>query len=210
LGSFSGAAKAAPFPDRLISPGHRSMGYTRRKIRAINLSFFLAAAIFTGWALFCARTGLPHSFPHGGAAGFALFGTAALFFASFPLIWARFPGKHPVNHELMRYGSLSEISSALDKEMSGSVDALGPFRFTANFLIYNPSYEFQMIPFDQIASVDVSSEDGAAGIAVRTRKGRSYLWFSTWMQGRFDPEEVVERIRACAELEKSVPTAKQA
>jgi hypothetical protein len=37
------------------------MGYTKRKIRSINFSFFLAGFIFAGWALFCAWYGWPRN-----------------------------------------------------------------------------------------------------------------------------------------------------
>src|SRR5260221_14669148 len=105
------------------------MGYTRRKVRGINFSFLLAGLIFAGWALVCAWFGWPRGFRHGSAAAFALFGLAAIFFCAFPVIWARFPEKHPVNHDLMRYGNLREISARLDREMADHFEALGPFRF---------------------------------------------------------------------------------
>ncbi len=176
------------------------MGYTRRKIRGINFSFFLAGLIFAGWALVCAWTGLPRSFPHSGAAGFGVFGVAALFFTAFPLIWARFPTKHPVNHELARYGKLAQVSEHLDREMVGKVEKLGPFRFTATLLVYDSGHEFQMVPYDQIVSAEKTFDDVLA-ISVTTRKGRRYQWYRTWMQGKFNPDQVLERIRAAAHLD---------
>lgn len=182
------------------------MGYTRHKIRRINRSFFLAALTFAGWALFSAWTGLPRSFQHSGATGFVLFSVAAVFFMAFPVIWARFPQKHPVNHALRRYGKLREVSERLDAEMAGPVEILGPFRFTANLLVYDSGHEFQMIPYDQIASVEIGSDEGTAVIA-HTRSGRRYQWYSTWMQGIFDPQKVKEKIRAAAHLENPQPPA---
>jgi len=131
------------------------MGYTKRKIRGINFSFLLAGLIFAGWALFCAWTGWPQGFRVGSVAGFALFAVAAVFFCAFPVIWARFPEKHPVNHELMRYGELSQVCERLDLEMAADIEILGPFRFTATILIYDSGHEFQMVPYDQIVSAQI-------------------------------------------------------
>jgi hypothetical protein len=181
------------------------MGYTKRKIRGINFSFFLAALVFAGWAFVCAWFGWPRGFRHSSAAGFGLFALVALFFAAFPVIWARYPAKHPVNHELMRYGKLSQVSAKLDQEMSGHVEALGPFRFTASFLVYDSGHEFQLIPYDQIASAEIEklTTDDPTAVVVRTRSGRRYQWYRTWMQGTFDPEKILEKIRAAAHLEST-------
>jgi hypothetical protein len=179
------------------------MGYTRRKIRGINLSFLLAGTVFAGWALVCAWFGWPRGFRYGSAAAFSLFSAAALFFIAFPAIWARFPGKHPVNHELARYGDIREIAKRLDTEMAEHVEANGPFRFTATFLVYDSGHEFQLVPYNQIvcAEIDRPTSDDPAAIIVRTRSGRRYQWFRTWMQGTFDPEKTLERIRAAAHLD---------
>ncbi|HKH98401.1 MAG TPA: hypothetical protein VJ999_04775 [Candidatus Sulfotelmatobacter sp.] len=183
------------------------MGYTKRKIRGINFSFLLAGFVFSCWALVCAWYGWPRGFRGGSAAGFVLFALAALFFTAFPAIWARFPEKHPVNHELLRYGSLSRISERLDAEMSGRVEVLGPFRFTATMLIYDSGHEFQIVPYDQIASAEIERAvpDDPAAIVVRTRAGRRYQWYSAWLQGIFNPQQVLERIRAAADLETPAP-----
>jgi hypothetical protein len=176
------------------------VGYTRRKIREINSSFFLAGLAFAGWAWVCAWFGWPRGFRAGSAAGFGLFAIAALFFTAFPVIWARFPEKHPVNHELRRYGSLAQVSEILDREMEGVIEKIGPFRMTATILVYDSVHEFQMVPYDQIASAEIerpTAEDSAA-LVVHTRRGRRYQWYSTWLQGIFDPEKVVEKIRAAA------------
>jgi hypothetical protein len=119
---------------------------------------------------------------------------ASLFFNAFPVIASRFPGKHPVNHELTRYGNLKEISARLDREMAGHTETFGPFRFTATFLIYDSGHEFQMVPYDQIVSAEIESDP--ASITVRCRTGKRYQWFRTWMQGIFDPEKTLEKIRA--------------
>src|SRR3974390_3102232 len=184
------------------------MGYTKRKIRGINFSFFLAAFIFAGWAFVCAWFGWPRSFRGGSTAGFMLFAFAALFFAAFPVIWARFPAKHPVNHELRRYGDLSQISERLGREMAEQVEILGPFRFTATLLVYDSGHEFQMIPYDQIVSAQLEHDAGdqdagndVASIGVRTRSGRRYRWYRTWMQGMFDPQTTLAKIRAAAHLD---------
>src|ERR1700722_11339881 len=176
------------------------MGYTHRKIRGINFSFLLAGMVFAGWALVCAWFGWPRGLRYGSTAGFALFAGAALFFLAFPLIWAWFPKKHPVNHELARYGKPSEISKCLDREMAEHSETFGPFRFTASFLVYDSGHEFQLIPYDQIVSTEIdrpTAEDHAA-IAVHTRAGRRYQWFRTWMQGMFDPEIVLAKILSVA------------
>jgi hypothetical protein len=174
------------------------MGYTKRKIRGINFSFLLAGLIFAGWAFVCAWFGWPRGFQHGSAAAFTLFGLAAIFFCAFPAIWARFPEKHPVNHDLMRYGNLREISVRLDREMAEHFEAFGPFRFTASMLVYDSGHEFQMIPYDQIVSAEIeaTTADDPAAIVVRTRKGRQYQWYRTWMQGIFDADALLEKIRS--------------
>jgi hypothetical protein len=176
------------------------MGYTRRKIRGINRSFLLAGLVFAGWALACAWLGWPRGIRHGSAVAFGLFDFAALFFVAFPAIWARYPAKHPVNHELARWGDLSQVSARLDREMTGPVETVGPFRFTASMLVYDSAHEFQMIPYDQIVCAGKASDDVPA-IKVKTRSGKSYQWYRSWMQGTFDPEEVVRKIRAAARLD---------
>jgi hypothetical protein len=179
------------------------MGYTRRKILGINFSFLLAGLVFAGWALVCAWFGWPHGFRHGSAAAFVLFSLAAIFFCAFPIIWARLPEKHPVNHELARYGDLEAISASLDLEMAEHFESLGPFRFTATMLVYDSGHEFRMIPFDQIVSAGNGKETGddAAAIIVHTRSGRHYQWYRTWMQGIFNPDETLKKIRAAARLD---------
>ncbi len=176
------------------------MGYTHRKIRGINFSFLLAGTVFAGWALVCAWFGWPRGFRYGSTAAFCLFSAAALFFLVFPAIWVRSPDKHPVNHELARYGKLSEISNRLDREMAEHFETVGPFRFSASFLVYDSGHEFQLIPYDQIASAEVARDDVPA-LIVRTRSNRRYQWFRTWMQGHFDPEKTLGKIRASAHLD---------
>ncbi len=177
------------------------MGYTRRKVRGINSSFFFAALVFAGWSLYCLLSGRPRSFHGASTAGFILFGLAALFFAAFPLIWARYPAKHPVHHELARYGKLSEMSARLDSEMSQAVEVLGPFHFTSTLLVYDSGPEFQMVPYDQIVRAELASDEGTPGVIVHTRGGRRYQWYRSWFQGSFNPEQVVEKIRAAARLD---------
>ena len=186
------------------------MGYTRRKNRGINFSFLLAGFVFACWAFVCAWFGWPRGFRAGSTAGFVLFAVASLFFTAFPAIWARYPKKHPVNHELLRYGELSEISERLDTEMAGQVEILGPFRFTATMLVYDSGHEFQMIPYNQIVSAEFASGSGddAPTVIVHTRAKRRYQWYRTWLQGIFSPEEVHAKIRAAAHLDdtdSSVP-----
>jgi len=180
------------------------MGYTKRKIRGINFSFLFAAFVFACWALVCAWFGWPRGFRGGSAAGYGLFALAALFFAAFPVIWARYPKKHPVNHELARYGDLSQVSARLDREMNGPVEVLGPFRFTGSILVYDSGHEFQMVPYDQIVSAEIEKpgSDDPAAIVVHTRGGRRYQWYRTWMQGVFNPEQVLEKIRTAAHLDR--------
>jgi len=181
------------------------MSYTKRKIRGINFSFLLAGLIFACWALVCAWYGWPRHLRHGSSAAFGLFAAAALFFMVFPVIWAFFPEKHPVNHELARYGNRREVSARLDTEMTGNVEVFGPFRFTATLLVYDSGHEFQLIPYDQIAAAELDrlADDDPSALIVRTRKGRRYHWYRTWMQGRFNPEQVLKKIRAAAHLDES-------
>ena len=179
------------------------MGYTRRKIRAVNFSFLLSASAFAGWSLYCLVSGQPRSFPRASTAGFILFGLAALFFAAFPGIWARYPAKHPINHELGRYGKFREMSQRLDTEMSQSINVVGPFRFTATLLVYDSGLEFQVIPYDQIVRVETAPDEYTPGVLIHTRSGRRYSWYRSWMQARFNPEEVSGKIRAVAHLDNA-------
>jgi hypothetical protein len=181
------------------------MGYTKRKIRGINFSFLLAGFIFAAWALVCAWFEWPRSFRHGGAAGFTLFALAAIFFTAFPAIWSRCPAKHPVNHELSRYGRIADLAERLDGEMTGPFETLGPFRLTRGMLIYDSGLEFQLVPYDQIASAatEQTADDDPVALVVRTRKGRQYQWFSTFLEGRFDPAEALGKIRRAAHLDDS-------
>lgn len=185
------------------------MGYTKNKIRGINFSFLLAGFVFACWALVCAWYRWPRGVRGGSVAGFGLLGVAALFFLAFPFIWARYPAKHPVNHELARYGKVPEMSARLDREMSQAVEAIGPFRFTASLLVYDTGLEFQMIPYDQIASAETISDEGTSGVAVRTRSGRSYHWFNSFGQGRFDPRKIKGKIREAARLMAEEPEVEQ-
>jgi hypothetical protein len=188
------------------------MGYTKRKIRGINFSFLLAGVVFAGWALVCAWFGWPHGFRHGSTAALTLFSLAAIFFCAFPVIWARFPGKHPVNHDLMRYGNLGDVSARLDREMADHFEAIGPFRFTATMLVYDSGHEFQMIPYDQIVSAELEKaapddpHDDPSAVVIHTRKGRTYQWYRTWMQGIFDPEAVLEKIRSVIPANHEAPS----
>jgi hypothetical protein len=179
------------------------MGYTKQKIRRINFSFLLAGFIFACWALVCAWYGWPRGFRAGSTAGFGLLAVAALLFTAFPAIWARFPEKHPVNHELLRYGHLPQVAERLDHEMAGRVEVLRPFHFTSTFLVYDSGQEFQMIPYNQVASAEIekSAGDDAPAVVVHTRTGRRYQWYRSWMQGRFDAEKVLAKIRAAAHLD---------
>lgn len=182
------------------------MGYTKRKIRGINLSFLLAGFVFACWALVCAWYGWPRGIRHGSAAGFTLFALAALFFTAFPAIWARFPEKHPVNHDLARYGDLAATSARLDREMAGNVERVGPFCFTATMLVYDSGHDFQMVPYGRIASADVVRDgEEATAVALRTRNGRRYQWYRSWTQGRFEPENVLAKIRLAARLDDPQP-----
>jgi hypothetical protein len=78
-----------------------------------------------------------------------------------------------------------------------------PFVSTATFLVYDSGHEFQMIPYDQIvlAEVEKGADGEAPAIVVRTRSGRRYQWYRTWLQGIFEPEKMLERIRAAAHLD---------
>jgi hypothetical protein len=187
------------------------MGYTKRKIRGINFSFLLAGFIFACWALVCAWEGWPRGFRHSSAAGFTLFALAALFFTSFPAIWARYPSKHPVIHELARYGKVRKIPERLDREMAEHFETIGPFRFTKSLLIYDSGLEFQMVPYDQIASAEIeqAASDDPAALVVRTCKGRQYQWYRTFTQGRFDPQKTLVKIRAAAHLNDQQTKARE-
>jgi hypothetical protein len=184
------------------------MSYTKRKIRAIDASFLLAGLVFAAWGLTCAWFGWPRGIRHGSVVAFSLFALASLFFLAFPAIWAWFPRKHPVNHQLLRYGNLAEVAARLDREMAGDVAASGPFRLAATLLVYDSGLDFRMVPYERIASVEVEKPEGepATSLIVHTLKGRRYQWYPGWMQGTFDPEEVAEKIRRTAKLQESAKT----
>src|ERR1700680_4294722 len=131
------------------------MGYTKRKIRGISLSFLLAAFVFSCGATYCASYGWPRGFRAGSSAGFGLGAVAALLFTAFPFVWMLFPEKHPVRRERSRYGDLAQVLERLDVEMAGHAEILGPFRFTATMLVYDIGYEFQMVPYDQIVRSEI-------------------------------------------------------
>jgi len=187
------------------------MGYTRRKIRGINLSFLLASFAFACGANYCAWYGWPRGFRGGSAAGFGLGAGAALLFITFPVVWIFFPKTHPVRRELAHYGEFSQVSERLDIEMAQQVEVVGPFRFTPTTLVYDIFHEFQMVPYDQIVAAKLEWSPGVDGpdtptIAVYTCDGRRYQWYRTWMQGIFNPQTTLEKIRAAAHLEdKSAP-----
>ena len=185
------------------------MSYTRRKVRGINLSFLLAGFIFACWAFFCAWSGWPRSLHGGSTVGFALFGAAAVFFSAFPLIWTRNPKKHPVYHELHRYGKTREVAARLDREMAGPVETLGPFHFTETMLIYDAGLEFQLIPYEHIVAAEISTDDVPC-VSVRTRSGRKYQWFRSWMQGVFNPDEVLQKIQTLMPKTNHEPAASKA
>ena len=116
-----------------------------------------------------------------------------------------------MNHELRRYGNLAQISQTLDREMAGRIEKIGPFRLTETILVYDSGHEFQMVPYDQIVSAEIerpAPEDSAA-LVVQTRRGRRYQWYSTWLQGTFDPEKVAEKIREAAHLNLAPAPEKQ-
>lgn len=189
------------------------MGYTARKIRSINRSFFLAGFVFAAWALVCAWQGWPHSLRHGSAAAFALFLCAALFFCAFPIVWARYPEKHPVNHALRRYGNFRQLAQRLDAEMAEQpVEIEGPFRFTLTMLVYDSGHEFQMVPYSEIKSAATAAEDDAPSLIVQTKHGRRYQWYPSWMQGKFDPKVALQKLRKATHLEAEcdlVPTSRR-
>lgn len=111
--------------------------------------------------------------------------------------------KHPVNHELHRYGKVREVAARLDREMGELVETIGPFRFTATMLVYDSGLEFQMIPYDKIAAAEIPDSNDIPSLRIRTRNGRQYEWFRSWMQGSFNPDEVVAKIRSKANIPDS-------
>jgi hypothetical protein len=188
------------------------MGYTRRKIRGINFSFLMASFVFACGATYCAWYGWPRGFRGGSAAGFGLFALGALLFMTFPTVWMFFPQTHPVRRELSHYGDFEQISERLDIEMAEQVEVVGPFRFTATTLVYDIFHEFQMVPYDQIVDAKLEWSPGVDGpdtptIAVYTCDGRRYQWYRTWMQGIFNPETTLEKIRAAAHLDDKSSSA---
>jgi len=91
--------------------------------------------------------------------------------------------------------------------MAADIEVVGPFRFTATILVYDSGHEFQMIPYDQIVSaeIDQTASDDPAALVVHTRGGRRYQWYRTWLQGVFDPEKTLAKIRAAAHLDDLQP-----
>jgi hypothetical protein len=84
--------------------------------------------------------------------------------------------------------------------MAADIEVLGPFRFTAAILVYDSGHEFQMVPYDQIVSgqIEQPASDDPPAVVVHTPDGRCDQWYRTWMQGIFDPEKTLAKIRAAA------------
>jgi hypothetical protein len=185
------------------------MGYTKRKISSINFIIPAGCVQLRRLGALLCLVRVAARLPRRQHCRLRNLRRSSALLLAFPILWARFPDKHPVNHELARYGDVREISERLDIEMSRQVEVLGPFRFTATFLVYDSGHEFQIVPYDQIvaAHVDKGSSDDAPAVVVRTRKGRQYQWYRAWLQGIFDPQKTLEKIRAAAQRDEAPPTA---
>ncbi|HEY6369507.1 MAG TPA: hypothetical protein VIX37_02935 [Candidatus Sulfotelmatobacter sp.] len=64
-----------------------------------------------------------------------------------------------------------------------------------------------MVAYDQIVSAEIEqgTSDDPAAIVVHTREGRRDEWYRTWLQGIFDPEKTLAKIRAAAHLDDPKP-----
>lgn len=88
------------------------------------------------------------------------------------------PIEHPVRRTIGAHGNPQLIGPSLNHEMELSHEIFGPFHFTRSYLVYEPGYTLNVVPFDVIvaAEVVVGGGDDAPKIVVTTRDGKTYNW----------------------------------
>lgn len=178
--------------------------YVKRKITGITTSAFLCAAVFVFGALYIFWEHSAGRHRDAWQATLVLCGLAAVVVAFFPVSWMIWPQRHPVRKSLARWGDADVFAERLNAEIAAPHEACGPFHFTATLLIYDPGYTLEVVPFDQIVSaqhvLDSSGEGTTHVIEVVTSIGHEYQWYRTWIQGRFDPRQVLAKICGAARL----------
>lgn len=165
--------------------------FTQRRARTISSTFLLIAFVFVGGTAYAKYARLDFGlWQEIVAAGLVLV------FAVFPLIWMVVPCWHPVYKALAAHGDPAKIAECLNAEMKSPHAWIHPFHFTQTYLVYDLSYEFNVVPYASISytGLDRGIGEDAPRIVVYTWEGRTYRWPRTWMQGLFDPEEVLARI----------------
>lgn len=175
--------------------------FTKSKTETINLYYVSAASVFAIMAAYSVwkRGALPDM----SWWGFLIPVVIALIFAAFPIYWYFRPSAHPVRRAIASHGNPDVIGPALDCEMELSHEVLGPFHFTKSYLVYEPGYTLNVVPYAAIvgAEVVVGSATDAAKIVATTRDGKTYDWHNTLIQGYFHPNQVLARIQSAARLE---------
>lgn len=174
------------------------MDYVNYKSTAITASSFLCAAMFVCGAfyIFWKQT-------DAWQVTFPLCGLIAIGIALFPVSWMIWPHRHPVRRSLARWGDVDAFARRLNAEMAAPHHVCGPFHFTATLLIYDPGYTLEVVPFDQILSAQHVHETGVEGtdlIEVLAPSGHEYQRHRSWIQGRFDPRQVLAKICDAARL----------
>ncbi|HKW62103.1 MAG TPA: hypothetical protein VJN89_06125 [Candidatus Acidoferrum sp.] len=174
--------------------------YTERKRATINLSYALIASVFGfGAAYFAWKAGSQWE-----AEWWRIFptGVIAIIVSAFPIYWHFRPNKHPVRRAIGAHGNPKDIGPAVNREMELLHEVFGPFHFTRTYLVYEPGFTLNVIPYDKIVGVEVvvGLGDDADTVVLTTREGKTYEWHRTWIQGKFDPNQVLGKIQSAARL----------
>lgn len=114
--------------------------------------------------------------------------------AGFPFAWILFPRRHPVYRALTAHGDARSTAERLDREMAQPHMVHEPFHFTASLLVYSAGYTLDVVPYHVISAALKESPvgvDAVPAIVVHTKDGRTYRWPRTWIQGNFDPDQVL-------------------
>lgn len=175
--------------------------YTKRTTETVNLYYALAASVFAIMAAYSVwKRG---SLSDMESWGILIPAVIALIFVAFPIYWYFRPSAHPVRRAIASHGNPDVISPALDCEMELQHEVLGPFHFTKSYLVYEPGYTLNVVPYAAIVGAEVVAghADDAAKIVATTRDGKTYDWHNTLIQGYFHPSQVLARIQSAAGLE---------
>ena len=178
--------------------------YTERKTATINLSYAFSASVFgfvTAYSVW--KWGSPSEPQWWQILRLLSSSTIAIAIAFFPIYWHFRPHKHPVRRAIGAHGDPDLLGPAIDCEIELPHEVLGPFHFTKSYLVYEPGYTLDVVPYAAIvgAEVVVGLANDATKIVSTTRDGKTYEWYDTLIQGYFDASQVLARIQSAARLE---------